>query len=134
MDDPIGDLARSDGRYSIQAYRFLFESLEEAIRLAGKKDEVGPARHVTGREVLSGICENAREQFGPLSAQVWRSWGVHEGLDWGRMVFLLVDAGLLNRQESDSIEDFRDGIDFDEVFVSGYEPPLSGLDDEEGPG
>ena len=37
-------------------------------------------------------------------------------------------------QDSDSIEDFRDGIDFDEVFVSGYEPPLSGLDDEEGPG
>ena len=118
----------------MQAYRFLFESLEEAIRLAGKQEEVGPARHVTGREVLSGICENARQQFGPLSAQVWRSWGVHEGLDWGRMVFLLVDAGLLNRQESDSIEDFRDEIDFEQVFVSGYEPPLSTLEDEGRPG
>ena len=130
VDDPIGDLARSDGRYSSQAFRFLFESLEQAIKLAGKDEETGVARHVTGQEVLNGMRENASTQFGPLAAQVWRSWGINEALDWGRIVFLLVEAGLLNRQESDTIEDFRDGFDFDEAFVRNYEPPLSALKEE----
>ena len=66
----------------------------------------------------------ALQSFGPLAAQVWRSWGIHESLDWGRIVFLLVDANLLNRQESDSIDDFRDGFDFDEAFTEGYRTVL----------
>jgi uncharacterized repeat protein (TIGR04138 family) len=68
----------------------------------------------------------ALQLFGPLAAQVWRSWGVHQTIDWGRIVFLLVDAKLLNRQESDRVDDFRDGFDFDEAFVHGYRPTLPG--------
>ncbi len=65
---------------------------------------------------------HALELFGPLAAHVWRSWGVNETLDWGRIVFLLVDAGLLNRQESDSVDDFKDGFDLEEAFVRHYRP------------
>jgi uncharacterized repeat protein (TIGR04138 family) len=39
-------------------------------------------------------------------------------------VFLLVENGLLNRQESDTIADFERGFDFDEVFVRQYRVPL----------
>ena len=53
-------------------------------------------------------------------------------IDWGRIVFLLVDAGLLNRQESDTIDDFRDGYDFQEAFVRDYQPGLEALKDEPG--
>jgi uncharacterized repeat protein (TIGR04138 family) len=66
----------------------------------------------------------AKATFGPLAAQVWRSWGVHDTVDWGRIVFLLVDNEMLNRQESDTIEDFADGYDFEEAFVEGYRPEL----------
>jgi len=66
----------------------------------------------------------ALQIFGPLAAQVWRSWGVKATLDWGHIVFLLVEEGLLNRQDSDTIDDFRDGFSFDEVFVKGYRPAL----------
>ncbi len=66
----------------------------------------------------------ARDLFGPLAAQVWRSWGIQDTLDWGRIVFLLVEAGMLNRQETDTLEDFRSGFDFDEEFVRGYRPDL----------
>ena len=55
---------------------------------------------------------------------VWRSWGVKRTIDWGEIVFVLVNAGMLNRQETDSVEDFRDGFDFDEAFVEGYELKL----------
>jgi uncharacterized repeat protein (TIGR04138 family) len=124
MSDPLRQLALRDRRYSPEAFRFLFESLEHAVRLAGKEDAEGTARHVTGQELLAGMRAHAAVQFGPLAGYVWRSWGVRETLDWGRIVFLLVDEGLLKRQEGDRIEDFAQGFDFDRAFVEGYRPEL----------
>ena len=130
MSDPLRQLALRDGRYSPEAYRFLFESLDYAVRLAGKDEAEGAARHVTGQEVLCGMRAYAKDVFGPLAAHVWRSWGVSDTLDWGRIVFLLVDEGMLKRQEGDSIDDFRRGFDFDQVFVEEYRPelPPTGVD------
>ncbi len=125
--DPFRKLAREDGRYSPEAFRFLFESLEHAVRLAGKDAAEGTERHVTGQEVLQGMREFALEAFGPLAAHVWRSWGVHDSMDWGRIVFLLVDAGMLKQREEDSINDFREGFDFDDIFVEGYRAKLPTL-------
>ena len=117
-------LALKDGRYSPEAFRFLFESLPHAVKLAGKENAEGAGRHVTGQEVLGGLRVHASQLFGPLAAAVWRSWGLRETLDWGRIVFLLVEEGLLNRQETDSLEDFRAGYDFEEAFVHDYRPRL----------
>lgn len=129
MSDPLRNLALRDGRYSPEAFRFLFDSLDHAVRLAGKEQAEGAARHVTGQEVLTGMRAFAKETFGPLAAHVWRAWGVRDTMDWGRIVFLLVEEGLLKRQDGDSIEDFRQGFDFDEAFVRGYrtELPAAGL-------
>jgi len=124
MSDPLRKLAMSDGRYAPEAFQFLFESLDHAVHRTGRGGEEGTARHVSGQELLEGMRYYALRLFGPLAAQVWRSWGVHSTLDWGQIVFLLVDSKLLNRQESDSIDDFRDGFDFDEAFVRGYRPVL----------
>ena len=124
MTDPLRQLARESGRYTPDAFQFVFESLEHAVRLARREDAEGTERHVTGQELLAGMREHASRLFGPLAAQVWRSWGVRETLDWGRIVFLLVEAGLLNRQESDTLEDFRAGFDFDEAFVKNYRPSM----------
>ncbi len=127
MTDPLRELARGSGRYAPEAFQFVFESLEHAVRLARREQAEGAERHVSGQELLAGMRENATRLFGPLAAQVWRSWGVHESLDWGRIVFLLVDAGLLNRQEHDTLEDFRAGFDFDQAFVRDYRPALPDL-------
>jgi uncharacterized repeat protein (TIGR04138 family) len=124
MSDPLRQLALRDGRYSPEAFRFLFESLDHAVRLAGKEGAEGPERHVTGQEVLLGMRAYASEVFGPLAAHVWRSWGVNESMDWGRIVFLLVDEGMLKRQDEDDVEDFREGFDFDQVFEAEYVPEL----------
>jgi len=113
-----------DGRFSPEAFHFLFQSLQYAIEEAGKGEAVGGERHVSGQELLAGMRVHAREAFGPLAAQVWRSWGIHETLDWGKVVFLLVENGLLNRQDSDTIDDFGDGFDFDEAFVKSYRPVI----------
>ncbi len=128
MNDELRNLALKDGRFAPEAFRFLFESIDCAITLAGKQDEEGASRHVTGHEVLAGMRAHAQQLFGPLAAQVWRSWGIREPLDWGRIVFLLVEAQLLNRQESDSVDDFDERFDFDEVFVRSYSVPVDETD------
>jgi uncharacterized repeat protein (TIGR04138 family) len=124
MNDPLRKLALKDGRYAPEAYAFLFESLDPAVKLAGRETAEGADRHVTGQELLAGMRQHASELFGPLAAEVWRRWGVRESLDWGQIVFLLVEAGMLNRQENDTIEDFRSDLDFDEAFVAEYRPRL----------
>lgn len=129
MNDPRR-LAIEDGRYSPEAFQFLFEALDHAVQFCGRADEDGPARHISGQELLEGMRDYAAKLFGPLAAHVWRSWGVRSSLDWGRIVFLLVEKNLLKRQESDSIDDFRDGFDFDEAFVRSYRlalPPEIGI-------
>jgi len=113
-------LALKDGRYSPDAFEFLFESLDSAVQRAGRGEEQGSDRHITGQELVEGLRHRAREAFGPLGAHVWRTWGVRQSLDWGQIVFLLVDNQLLNRRESDTIDDFREGFDFDAFFVDDY--------------
>jgi uncharacterized repeat protein (TIGR04138 family) len=122
LNESLRKLALKDGRYSTEAFLFLFESLDQAVQLAGREKAEGADRHVSGQELLAGLRHNASEVFGPLAAEVWRAWGIRDSLDWGRIVFLLVESGLLNRQENDTLDDFRQGFDFDEVFVDAYQP------------
>ncbi len=124
MSDPLREACAQDGRYSFDAYRFLFESLETALALAGREDQSGSSRHVSGPELLEGMRVLAERMFGPLAAEVWRSWGVHSTLDWGRIVFVLVEAKMLNRQESDTLDQFEDVFDFEQAFELNYEPQL----------
>jgi len=116
----VRKLALKDGRFAPDAFEFLFESLEPAVQRAGKGEAQGSDRHITGQELVVGLRQEAQRLFGPLAAHVWRTWGVHRTLDWGHIVFLLVEEGLLNRRDSDSIDDFREGFDFDEFFVENY--------------
>jgi uncharacterized repeat protein (TIGR04138 family) len=131
MSRDIRKLARDDGRYRVAAFQFLFESLEPAIHLTKREGESLADRHLSGTELLTGLCSEATRLFGPLAAHVWNSWGVREPLDWGNIVFLLVDEGLLSRREEDTIDDFRVDMNFEQVFVKGYQLKLP---KEVGPG
>jgi uncharacterized repeat protein (TIGR04138 family) len=124
LNDPLRKLALRDGRYKPEAFQFLFESLDRAVQLAGREQCEGADRHVSGQELLAGMRHYASELFGPMAGQVWRSWGVRGSLDWGHIVFLLVDEKMLNRQDDDSIDDFRETFDFDRAFVDEYVPAL----------
>ena len=124
--DPLRRVAKEDGRYRLQAYQFLFDALDATVRITGKVEEKGPEKHVTGRELLEGMRQYASQLFGPLAAQVWRSWGVKSTDDWGHIVFNLVENEMLRRQDSDTIEDFKGGYDFEDVFVRAYKPMLPG--------
>lgn len=114
-------LAREDGRYHPAAFHFLFECLEPAIALTKREGDSIAERHLSGQELLAGLCSEATRMFGPLAAHVWRTWGVREPLDWGHIVFLLVDNNYLSRREEDTLDDFRVEMDFQKMFVTDYE-------------
>ena len=118
IDDLLEPILTRDPRYTVEAYFFVRDALDHTVR------QLATPRHISGQELLDGMRVHATRLFGPLAAQVWRTWGVRSTLDWGRIVFNLVESELLRRQDTDTIEDFRDGYDFDEVFVRAYEPKL----------
>ena len=58
-----------------------------------------------------------------MASTVLDYWGITSTEDLGRIVFLLIEVGLLARQPSDKLEDFDRVYDFQEVFRTGYRWP-----------
>lgn len=103
-----------DPRYRVEAYIFVFEALYYA------REKFKAERHVTGKQLLEGIKELGLKKFGPMTKMVFEHWGVRETMDFGNIVFNMVNEGILSKTEEDKIEDFKDVYDFEEVFVKNY--------------
>jgi len=113
-------------QFELGAYLFIFEALAYTQKSLGRDDpSLAPTqRHVTGRELLEGIREYAKAQFGPLAPTVFRSWGVRSTEDFGRIVFDLVESRLLGKTDSDRPEDFAGGFDLDTAFDDSLDVTL----------
>lgn len=104
-------------RFHPRAYIFVLEALEFAqCRLPAR-------RHVSGAELAWACRDYARERYGLLARTVLRHWGVRATDDLGRLVFTLVDVGLLAKRPDDRVEDFEAVYDFAEAFDGGYRWP-----------
>lgn len=77
-------------------------------------------RHVGGEILCHGLRDLAVSQWGFMAPAVLRSWGIRSTVDFGRMVFALVDNGLLQKLPDDRIEDFEKVYDFDTAFDEAY--------------
>jgi uncharacterized repeat protein (TIGR04138 family) len=112
--DVLTRLRAQDDRYDERAYLFVLA----AIEFLQSRLEV--RRHVTGAE-LSWACRDfAVRQFGLLAPQVLAYWGVGRTEDFGRLVFILVRAGLLSTQPADREEDFAGVYEFHSAFGEPY--------------
>ncbi len=107
----IRRLAEYRGVYRPEAYFFVLESLENAMEA---REERG---HISGEGLLAWIRKLGRERYGVMAGDVFNAWGVNNTTDFGRIVFHLVDAGLLKKREQDSLSDFIDKFDFQEAFA-----------------
>ena len=96
--------------YKFEAYSFVMAGLHYSVSRLPKP------RHVSGKELSEGLRDYALEQFGPLARTVLEYWGIRSTADFGKIVFLLIDAELLKRTEEDSIHDFDHIYDFDQAF------------------
>ena len=119
--EALDSIVRSDSRYQRDAYVFLRDALDFTTKQQ-KKVKGTSVRHVTGPELLEGLRQYALREFGPMVITVFDSWGIHSSGDIGNMVFNLIGAGIFGKTEEDSIEDFRNVYNFDEVFVKPFAP------------
>ncbi len=110
----IEGIRERDRRYAPEAYLFVIDAVESVLR------EISEMRHISGRELCDGIRKLAVARFGPMAKEVLNFWGIHTTEDFGRVVFNLVDAGVLLKTEEDRIDDFLDVYRFDEVFERDY--------------
>jgi uncharacterized repeat protein (TIGR04138 family) len=101
--------------YHERAYLFMLAAIEYL------QSRLEVRRHVTGSE-LSWACRDfAVRQFGLLASPVLEYWGVRRTEDFGRIVFILVNAGLLSTQPGDRETDFAGVFDFEAAFGEPYE-------------
>lgn len=105
LDQKLDGIIGADPRYRREAYLFTLNALDYTL------SQLEQPRHVTGQELLEGIREYGQEQFGALCLTVFTSWGISTTLDFGQIVFALVNSGLLSKTENDSLDDFKGVFD-----------------------
>ena len=116
----LHEVIRRDGRYPMDAFEFLHEGLARAVRREyGEQLDVEGPKHVTGPQLCVALRDEALDRWGLLAKAVLARWNVRATLDFGQMVYLLVDNGLMQKTDKDSVEDFRDVYDFDAAFGAG---------------
>lgn len=116
-------MTREFPRFDGQVYYFLREALDFTIKLFEKPLE-GPGRHVSGTELLDGIRKFALQEYGPIAKTVLNRWGIHRCEDFGEVVFIMVEKGVLGKTDEDRREDFSGGYDFETAFVQPFRPAL----------
>ncbi len=115
LEDGIRQIIDRDPRFDANAYFFIFEALEYTL------SRMDTRRHVSGKELLEGIREYSLDSFGYLTRTVLYEWGITCTEDIGALVFNLVSAKLLMKNDADSMADFRNGYDFEEAFDRGFQ-------------
>ena len=128
IDIKLLEVAAKDPRFAYEAYDFIFKALDHTQAMLGRRlpaksgDEAQeqPGSHVESHELLEGIRALALQEFGLMARIVFCMWGVKTTQDFGRIVFNLVEAGLINKTDDETIEDFTDVFDFEEALVRGY--------------
>lgn len=114
-------IIEKDTRYPVEAYLFVLEALHFTRKRYKKQ------KHVSGQELLEGIKELALTRYGSMTKAVFEHWGIRKTMDFGNIVFNMVNEKVLNKTEEDSIDDFKNVYDFNEVFVRQYRFKLKGL-------
>ena len=113
--DVMARIRSRGGRYHERAYLFVLGTIEFL------QTRLEVRRHVTGAELAWACRDFARQQFGLLAPVVLAHWGITRTDDIGRIVFTLVEVGLLVTQPGDAESDFQAVYQFADAFGDSYE-------------
>jgi len=116
----VEKIINNDPRFSEEAYEFISDAVIYTTQRIEKK--ANTTRHISGQELLEGIKHFAISQFGPLTQEVLATWGITDTISIGHIVFNMVDHHLLGSTEEDSIDDFKNGFDFNTAFTAPFTP------------
>lgn len=108
-------------QYSVEAFVFIQHGLDYTVRdIHGEIDEESEtmhSRHISGEQLCQGLRRYAIRQYGLMARTVLSNWKINTCEDFGRIVFAMVDSGLMYKTENDSIVDFQEVFDFDQAFA-----------------
>ena len=121
LNPRLFEVTQRDPRYAYEAYEFIFLALQHTQKMLervpeGYADASEPEHHVSGPELLHGICSLARLEFGMMARTVLSRWGIRRTDDFGEIVFNLIKADLLKKTEEDHLEDFHQVFDLGEAL------------------
>ena len=113
-DSVMDQLRQRYPAYHETAYLFILSGLHYTI------ENLAEPRHISGRELAEGCRDLALERYGLMARTVLGFWGIRSTRDLGQIVFALVECGVLVKQDDDTIDEFEDVYDFQEVFERRY--------------
>lgn len=126
FSEVVDQIVKEDPRFEKGAYFFVRRALDHTLKSA-KAGFTREGHHVSGGELLEGVREFALEQYGPMAKTLFDNWGIRETVNFGEIVFNLVEFGVFGKTDQDSLDDFRDIYDFEEAFVHPFEPENKAL-------
>ena len=114
----LAEVALATGRYPPEAFAFVRDGLSYTVEQIHPGLDHGPEnpRHVNGRELSMGLRDFAIVRYGLLARAVLNHWNVHRTQDFGRIVFAMLEYGLLRKTAQDDLHDFDDVFDFSQAF------------------
>ncbi len=113
-------------RYPLAAFLFVQRGLDYTVReMHGEPPEhedpeQRESRHISGRELCYGLRDYAVQQYGMLARTVLRRWRIDQCEDFGRIVFAMVEAGLMHKTDEDTMDDFTQVFDFNQAFTPEF--------------
>ena len=111
--DDFADIVAKDKRFDARAYALLMDVVHY---LSGEE-----GKHCSGQDVLEEFKERALDQYGPMTYTVLTEWGLACTEDIGALMFNLVDAHRIGRDENDTADAFANGYSFKEAFLAPYQ-------------
>lgn len=104
--------------YPIESFAFVREGLNHTVEHVHEDPEAleEDDRHISGQQLCLGLRDLAISKYGLLAPSVLDHWNIRRTIDFGRIVFAMIDAGLMTKTANDTLEDFRGVYDFAEAF------------------
>lgn len=117
----INSILKKDNSYKAESYIFLLNSLDYTLETFKKRhNRLVSQRHITGQEMSYGIKDFAIKLFGPTAKLVLNSWGIYKTIDFGKIVYNLIEVGLMGKNSKDKLSDFENVFNFENVFIKNY--------------
>jgi uncharacterized repeat protein (TIGR04138 family) len=112
------DIKGRFGYIAPEAFEFIRQGLAHTVRtIHGEIPGDDESRNVSGQQLCLGLRDYAIRQYGMLARTVLERWGINRTDDFGRIVFAMVDMGLMRKTDEDRLDDFRGVFDFEEAFA-----------------
>jgi uncharacterized repeat protein (TIGR04138 family) len=112
------------GHYPIEAFEFVRQGLSYTVgQIHGDtKNKSDASCHVSGAQLAWGLRDFAVARYGHMAQAVLAHWHINRSIDFGKIVFAMVESKLLQKTDDDDLRDFDGVFEFDAAFAVKTKP------------